>query len=152
MRNVILLTLYILIGNISGTSLYANNSIKLHASHISINKGMHQSTIHAMYQDEFGMIWFGTKRGLVRYDGTQMKFIQKLYNDIPDAEELVRSITGDQNGNIYIETRSGIIEYNIKKDHFRKITPYSQCMYYSDSCLWIGYKLSLIHISEPTRP
>ena len=140
MRNVILLTLYILIGNISGTSLYANNSIKLHASHISINKGMHQSTIHAMYQDEFGMIWFGTKRGLVRYDGTQMKFIQKLYNDIPDAEELVRSITGDQNGNIYIETRSGIIEYNIKKDHFRKITPYSQCMYYSDSCLWIGYK------------
>lgn len=62
MRNVILLTLYILIGNISGTSLYANNSIKLHASHISINKGMHQSTIHAMYQDEFGMIWFGTKR------------------------------------------------------------------------------------------
>ena len=140
MRNVILLTLYILIGNISGTTLYANNSIKLHASHISINKGMHQSTIHAMYQDEFGMIWFGTKRGLVRYDGTQMKFIQKLYNDIPDAEELVRSITGDQNGNIYIETRSGIIEYNIKKDHFRKITPYSQCMYYSDSCLWIGYK------------
>lgn len=69
-----------------------------------------------------------------------MKFIQKLYNDIPDAEELVRSITGDQNGNIYIETRSGIIEYNIKQDHFRKITPYSQCMYYSDSCLWIGYK------------
>lgn len=140
MRNVILLTFYILIGNIFSTSLYADNSIKLHASHISINKGMHQSTIHAMYQDEFGMIWFGTKRGLVRYDGTQMKFIQKLYNDIPDAEELVRSITGDQNGNIYIETRSGIIEYNIKQDHFRKITPYSQCMYYSDSCLWIGYK------------
>lgn len=78
MRNVILLTLYILIGNISGTSLYANNSIKLHASHISINKGMHQSTIHTMYQDEFGMIWFGTKRGLVRYDGTQMKFIQNF--------------------------------------------------------------------------
>lgn len=101
MRNVILLTFYILIGNIFSTSLYADNSIKLHASHISINKGMHQSTIHAMYQDEFGMIWFGTKRGLVRYDGTQMKFIQKLYNDIPDAEELVRSITGDQNGNIY---------------------------------------------------
>ena len=65
MRNVILLTFYILIGNIFSTSLYADNSIKLHASHISINKGMHQSTIHAMYQDEFGMIWFGTKRGLV---------------------------------------------------------------------------------------
>ena len=52
MRNVILLTFYILIGNIFSTSLYADNSIKLHASHISINKGMHQSTIHAMYQDE----------------------------------------------------------------------------------------------------
>lgn len=140
MKNDILLILYILIGNIPCVSLYANNSIKLHASHISINKGMHQSTIHAMYQDEFGMIWFGTKRGLVRYDGTQMKFIQKLYKDIPNAEELVRSITGDQKGNIYIETRSGIIEYNIRKEHFRKITPYSQCMYYSDSCLWIGHK------------
>ncbi len=140
MKNTILLILYILIGNVSCISLWANNSIKLHASHISINKGMHQSTIHAMYQDEFGMIWFGTKRGLVRYDGTQMKFIQRLYNDIPNAEELIRSITGDQNGHIYIETRSGIIEYNLQKDRFRKITSCSQCMYYSDSCLWIGHK------------
>lgn len=140
MRNTILIILYLLTGNLFCMPLYANNSIKLHASHISINKGMHQSTIHAMYQDEFGMIWFGTKRGLVRYDGTQMKFIQKLYTDIPNAEELVRSITGDQNGHIYIETRSGIIEYNMRKDHFRTITPYSQCMYYSDSCLWIGHK------------
>lgn len=140
MKNTILLILFLSIGHIARLPLHAANSIKLHASHISINKGMHQSTIHAMYQDEFGMIWFGTKRGLVRYDGTRMKFIQKLYDDIPDAEELIRSITGNQHGRIYIETRSGIIEYDMKKDSFRRITPYSQCMYYADSCLWIGHK------------
>ena len=70
MKNATLLILYILIGNISWMPLHANNNIKLHASHISINKGMH----------------------------------------------------------------------NIRKDHFHTITPYSQYMYYSDSCLWIGHK------------
>lgn len=101
---------------------------------------MHQSTIHSMYQDEFGIMWFGTKKGLVRYDGTQVKPIQKLFQDIPDAEELVRGITGDKNGKLYLETRSGIIQYDIRKEIFSKITPFSQCMYYTDSCLWIGHK------------
>jgi signal transduction histidine kinase/ligand-binding sensor domain-containing protein/AraC-like DNA-binding protein/ActR/RegA family two-component response regulator len=123
-----------------GFVVYANSNIQMYVSPLYINRGMNPSTIYDIYQDEFGIVWFATQHGLVRYDGTRMQNMGKLYECIPDAEEVIRSVTGNYRGNLYLETRAGIIEYSLEKETFRKIIPNSNCFYYTDSCLWVGYQ------------
>lgn len=137
MKTVIQLLALFFIGITIPTTSYAG---RLHASHIQANEGMHQSTIYSIYQDEFGMMWFGTKNGLVCYDGIKAQPISKVYKDVPQAEELIRSITGNRNGKIYLETRSGIIEYDIRSNRFRQITDSSNGMYYGKTGLWVCIK------------
>ena len=37
--------------------------------HVTIEDGLSQSTVRAVYQDSDGFMWFGTQGGLDRYDG-----------------------------------------------------------------------------------
>lgn len=110
---------------------------KIHSFHLRTNEGMHQSTIYSIYQDEFGLMWFGTKNGLYNYDGNRTQHIDKIYKDVPFAEELIRKVCGDKKGKLYLDTRTGIIEYDIRSDAFRRIIPAANCIYYGKNTLWV---------------
>lgn len=115
-------------------------SVRIHSSHLQTNEGMHQTTIYSIYQDEFGIMWFGTKNGLVRYDGNKTEYIDKLYKDVPDAESIIRRICGDKKGTIYLDTRSGVIEFNIRSNKFTHIIPSANTINHGNSGLWVGIR------------
>src|SRR3954469_24873658 len=41
--------------------------------HYDLQEGLASPTIHSIFQDKDGFIWFGTESGLCRYDGTSFK-------------------------------------------------------------------------------
>ena len=43
--------------------------------HYNINNGLSQNTVHCILQDRMGFMWFGTKDGLKRFDGTSFKVL-----------------------------------------------------------------------------
>jgi signal transduction histidine kinase/ligand-binding sensor domain-containing protein/DNA-binding response OmpR family regulator len=88
--------------------------------HFSVEDGLSQSTIYAIYQDSRGFLWLGTADGLNRYDG--YKFI--VYKHNPDdslslGANRIYSILEDKAGDLWIGTYGGGLNKFIRdKEHF----------------------------------
>lgn len=90
---------------------------------LSIDNGLSHNSGMAFYQDERGFIWIGTRNGLNLYNGRSIR-VFKYDKDKPEnlSNNLITQITGDGNGNIYIQTGQGMIQYNIASDRFTRLT------------------------------
>lgn len=60
--------------------------------------GIPASSVHAIFQDNQGFIWFGTENGVCRFDGTNFKYFTKR-EGLADNE--VYRIYGDRKGRIW---------------------------------------------------
>ncbi len=78
---------------------------------IGTSQGLQSTFITAIYKDSRGYFWFGSRRGLSRYDG-------QTFHYFPFAEEneerSVGAITEDKNGHLWISFSSngGLIKYD----------------------------------------
>ena len=90
--------------------------------HLTTDDGLSHNSVISIYQDERGLMWFGTRNGVSLYNGKDFKIYQKeknnpnsiLYNDI-------YHITGDKRGHVYVMTNRGISAYDMEKDLFTPI-------------------------------
>lgn len=92
---------------------------KLRFRHISIEQGLSNSTIEAIYQDKRGFMWIGTRDGLNRYDGYQMvvyRFNEKDTNSISD--NYIRFIYEDRNQDLWIGTINGLNRFDPRLNRF----------------------------------
>ncbi|HOV71762.1 MAG TPA: two-component regulator propeller domain-containing protein, partial [Dysgonamonadaceae bacterium] len=93
--------------------------------HYDINNGLSQNTVRSIFQDNQGFMWFGTKDGLNRFDGTSFKIFKFSPNgDLRDNVFL--RILQDKHNNIWVSTESGVYVYDPYKEKFRRfdrITP-----------------------------
>ena len=64
-----LLTLLLVLLHLSAIS---NNYSSYSFLHITGDNGLSQSHVKAILKDSYGFMWFGTKNGLNRYDGTSI--------------------------------------------------------------------------------
>lgn len=88
-------------------NLYAQRD-RLSFEHISIEQGISQNTITAIYQDSRGFMWFGTYDGLNRYDGLNVKvYKHDLVNPNTISHNGISSLYEDQYGNLWIGTYGG---------------------------------------------
>ncbi len=80
---------------------------------ISLEEGLSQGTITAIWQDSQGYMWFGTEDGLNKYDGNQFS----IYKHDPEdpltlSDSYISAIYEDQNGDLWIGTRSGLDRFD----------------------------------------
>jgi ligand-binding sensor domain-containing protein/DNA-binding CsgD family transcriptional regulator len=87
------------------TSLYAQNDY--HFEHITINNGLPHSTVYRVLQDQKGFMWFGTQRGLVRYDGYECRVWQQVQDGSNLLGKSVHGLLEDKKGNLWVGTYSG---------------------------------------------
>jgi len=91
-------------------------------STLNLKDGLSQLSVFNIFQDSEGFIWFATRNGLNRYDGTSMK-VYRHSSDNPNSlsHNHIKLITEDKDGSIWIGTINGISRLDTHTD---RITTY----------------------------
>lgn len=90
-----------------------------HFKHYDINDGLSQNTVYSIFQDNQGFMWFGTKDGLNRFDGTTFVTFQFSPNgDLRD--NVFKRILQDSNDDLWVATDEGVYIYNAHLESFRR--------------------------------
>src|SRR6476659_4998547 len=76
--------------------------------HYDLQEGLANPTIHSIFQDRDGFIWFGTESGLCRYDGTQFKTFTKK-DGLPGND--VFGMLQDRQGRMWLQLYKNTIAY-----------------------------------------
>ncbi|MEQ9287084.1 MAG: two-component regulator propeller domain-containing protein [Cyclobacteriaceae bacterium] len=81
--------------------------------HLSVSNGFALNPVTSITQDRKGMMWFGTRKGLMRFDGVRLK---NIANSPGDAFSLYHNdiyvLHTDSKGNIWTGTTQGLSVYN----------------------------------------
>ena len=84
----------------------------------SVKDGLSNSTVKAICQDDKGYIWIGTKNGLNRLDGYEIKNYYHLPGkEVKQPNDIV-SITQLSDGLFWIGTFSGIVLFDPMQEKF----------------------------------
>ncbi|MFY0713734.1 response regulator [Seonamhaeicola sp. NFXS20] len=115
----ILLTLNVL-ALIIVTNVSAQN-VNYKFKTFSTKQGLSQSTVMAIHQDRMGQMWFGTRDGLNRFDGSEFKVYRNIANDsLSISSNHILSITQDKEGYIWVGTYNGLNKFNPEKNTFAR--------------------------------
>ncbi len=94
---------------------------KLAFKRISIEQGLSNSTVEAIYQDQKGFIWIGTRDGLNRFDGYQMVVYRyDAGNPASLSDNYIRYIYEDKSHNLWIGTINGLNRFDRAKNSFTR--------------------------------
>lgn len=108
------LTIVIAFGN-----LFSQNKYRL--KNFSTTDGLSQSSVIAIHQDKFGQMWFGTRDGLNKYDGSRFTVFR---NDASDKYSIsnndILAIEEDYSGKIWIGTYNGLNCYDPVSNRFTR--------------------------------
>jgi len=113
LRSVIVLLLSMFLLN--GTGLSGNPFYSF--KHYNINNGLSQNSVHFIFQDSLGFMWFGTKDGLNRFDGKSFKTF-KFSPDGVLRDNIFHHILEDKYGKLWVSTDGGIYIYDPKNETF----------------------------------
>ncbi|WP_200979943.1 two-component regulator propeller domain-containing protein [Echinicola sp. 20G] len=85
--------------------------------HISTSDGFSLNAVNSIDQDQKGMIWFGTRNGLMRYDGKELKVMRREKGS-PEQFRVndIYSIHVDSSKGIWMGTKSGLSLFNPKNN------------------------------------
>ncbi len=114
----ILLLLTFFIGSFVRPAQAQSASIRFDT--LSIEDGLSQSTVRAIYQDSQGFMWFGTEDGLNKYDGYNFT-IYKHDSENPDSlsDNTITALYQDKHGNFWIGTASGLERFKREDQTFQ---------------------------------
>lgn len=143
--------IFILFAYISSVSAFGTVNFQ----HLSLKSMFSQITINGLYQDEYGVLWIGTKDGVKKYNGNNIESVNFLGINNWIQSNLVPTICGDKKGHLYINTDYSIIEYDLKNEESHVIfsQPNTQILpsiafNYGVNSLWIGLLDSVYNYKE----
>ena len=88
-------------------------------SHLTTSNGLLQSHITCILQDRRGLIWFGTRNGLYRYNGYDFQpFLRSINDSTSLPDNFIRSLCQDRQGRIWIGTDKGVCRYRTESNDF----------------------------------
>jgi len=127
-------------------------------SYITKQNGLSDSNVECIYKDSDGFIWFGTRNGLCRFDGYEIKIYKKTDNQNSLSGNRILDITEDKQGNLWIGTlKDGLncfdreteifVHYGFNEgigDRVNKIKVFK------DSSIWICSNRGLAYLNQNT--
>ena len=90
-------------------------------SNLSVKEGLSQNTVIRILQDSKNYMWFCTRDGLNRYDGTSFKIYRSSLTDENSISSSdVTSIAETKTGGFWIGTHSGLNYFDPKTEKFKR--------------------------------
>ncbi|MCK4765012.1 MAG: PAS domain S-box protein [Candidatus Aminicenantes bacterium] len=88
--------------------------------HLSVGEDLSQSTVFCILQDSRGFMWFGTERGLNRYDGHTFKLYDQNFRKPRSLSyNMVISLFEDSSGILWVGTwGGGLNKFDLKTEEF----------------------------------
>ena len=111
---------------------------KTYFNAITTESGLPDSYITSYTQDRYGYLWFGTPKGLVRFDGIQLKpYTFKDKDGNPVDACMVMSVYEDSHGKLWaLVNKVGIYAYDVRKDAFEKVTVKNENKLIKEQYVW----------------
>lgn len=88
------------------------NASNYYFSHITGEDGLSQSNIKSIVQDSYGFMWFGTKNGLNRYDGSSIRTIDCDDYVSGKGNHNISALFEDDKKNLWVGTDKGVFVYD----------------------------------------
>ena len=124
------LVILFVFGNVSSQNKYR-------LKNISTTDGLSQSSVIAIHQDKFGQMWFGTRDGLNKYDGSKFTIFR---NDVTNKHSIsnndILSIEEDNTGKIWVGTYNGLNCYDPVKNTFTRYLHTKNNHTISSNAIW----------------
>lgn len=130
---------------------------------IGVDTGLSESSVYCVLQDTKGFMWFGTKDGLNRYDGSKFRtFRYSKDNTHSIGNNFIRSIAQVNDNTIYLGTDAGVYMMNTYDETFTKLTTATKeqirmtsainsLLVDKDGFVWIGSMHQGIFRYDPKR-
>ncbi|WP_321281752.1 two-component regulator propeller domain-containing protein [Marinifilum fragile] len=91
--------------------------------HLTIHKGLSNNIVYSIVKDSKGLLWFGTRNGVDRYDGYQFKHYSLTTEDQLNSEtNVAKAMLIDQHGTLWVGTLNGLFSYDSEKDLYNRLT------------------------------
>lgn len=121
-------------------------------SHLTTDNGLSQFSVNSIYIDEQGIIWIGTREGLNRYNGNDIKSYKLKKND-PNSlfSNTVIRVTGNGNGKVYLLCTDGVAEFDLITQKFKTLLQDNIDAIYFNEKLYIGMRNEIYVYNEATN-
>ena len=84
--------------------------------HLDSNDGLSANNVKCIVRDRLGFMWFGTKNGLNRYDGSKIKVYNCYDEALGRGNNNIGALYEDENSMLWIGTDRGIYRYDPHAD------------------------------------
>lgn len=120
-------------------------------NHLTTEDGLSQFSVNSLYIDENGILWIGTREGLNRYNGEDIKTYKFRKND-PNSLfcNTVLRIAGNHDGKIYLLCTEGVAEFDLTTQKFTTLLQGNISSIYYNNGLFIGKKNEVYRYNEGT--
>ena len=135
-------------------------SFALQFDHLTIDDGLSSNHVYCIFQDSAGFMWFGTNRGLNRWDGVDVRLFEHDSNDSTTlTSNDIRTIMEDDNRVMWVGTYHGLNRFDRSTETFtryyffrdEKNSNYVKTILADgDSLLWLGTNFGLIRFHKKT--
>lgn len=84
--------------------------------HIDSSNGLSANNVKSIVHDKLGFMWFGTKNGLNRYDGSSLRVYECYDEELKCGNNNVGALYEDEDSILWVGTDRGIYQYNPYND------------------------------------
>ncbi|WP_316785244.1 two-component regulator propeller domain-containing protein [Pedobacter frigiditerrae] len=131
---------------------YAQN--RLVFNHLVVENGLSPNSVLSIVKDSQGFMWFGTKYGLNRYDGREIKVFKNSpqHKNSIASNDFVKALTLDNDKVLWVGSLWGLDKFNPESESFtHSVTGVDRanCIYKDrEGVLWLGSNNGLTYSTD----
>ncbi|MDR3061511.1 MAG: hybrid sensor histidine kinase/response regulator, partial [Dysgonamonadaceae bacterium] len=106
----------------------------------------------SIYQDELGIMWFGSTEGLNRYNGREIEVFRPSWHLPGLSRNTIYNICGNKSGAMYLQNEQDLVRYDTYTQKFENIHRKNvNAIAYAHDMLWVVVKSCIMQYDERTK-